>query len=268
MEKLKPHAWKMLAAIGSIFIIWGVHQIANIPREQASHWAWLTADPEVLEYIKWWFQIHGVWTLANGLFFTLTAATAFRAGEPWSRWALLYLPVHILLLSVRFYWLAVITIPLILVVVLALRAGWENVSNMSTPSPPGRAWLVFIPIGLLILYYAYDNLFAIPALEPADPARGWDWLTTDPAVIDYSKFYFRNLGLRALSIGLLTLITAAAGLRQASRHAWWILWIVPALFLVHLFFWPWLALPLIGLAMVGAVGLALTYPKPVQVWDE
>ena len=265
MDKLARFSWLILTALGLLFIGWGLHQIANIPRFPADHWDWLTADPEVLEYIKFWFRIHGVWTLANGLFFTLTAATAFRLGEAWSRWALAYLPIHIALLTVRFYWLAIITVPIIIISALALRGGWKNAAGGAV-TPPGRGWMVFIPVGLVILFYAYDNLFVIPALDPNDPERGWKWLTTDPDTIDYIKFYFRNLGLRVLSIGLLTLGTAWFGLRRGSRSAWRILWIVPALFLAHLYFWPWLAPALAGLALLAGAGLAFSYPK--RIWRQ
>ena len=246
-----------------VFIFWGIHQIINIPRHPANHWSWLTADPAVIEYIKWWFQIHGVWTLANGLFFTLTAATAFRDGEPWSRWLLAYLPIHLTLLTIRFYWLAMITIPLIMGSVLALRAGWKT-EPASPVKSSGGSWIVFLPIGLVILSYAFDNLFIIPALDPADPARGWDWLTLDPEVIDYFKFYFRNLGLRVLSVGVLTLVAACFGLRKGSRAAWRILWIVPALLLAHILFWPWLLLPLVSLALLGAAGLLMFHQTRTQ----
>lgn len=262
--KRRPHSWILLSAIGLVFTYWGLHQFAFIPRFPADHWDWLTADPEALDYIKYWFRIHGVWTLANGLFFTLTAATAFRRGEAWSRWALAYLPVYIAFLTLQAYWLAILTIPIILIAVLALRAVWKNAAAGWGIASPRRAWMTFIPIALVILYYAYYNLFVIPALDPADPARGWDWLTTDPAVIDYFKFYFRTLGLHVLSVGLLTLVTAALGLRGGSRTAWWILWITPALFLVHLYFWPWLAAALGGLALLAGAGLAFSYPRPLK----
>jgi hypothetical protein len=257
-----------LTAIGWVFAYWGLHQFAIIPRFPADHWDWLTADPEVLAYIKFWFRIHGVWTLANGLFFTLTAATAFRIGEAWSRWALAYLPVYIALLTVRAYWLVIITVPIILIAILALRAGWKNIATGGDTSSPGRGWMAFIPVALVIFYYACYNLFVIPALDPADPARGWDWLTTDPAAIDYFKFYFRTLGLHALSVGLLTLVTAALGLRRGSRTAWWILWIVPALFLAHIYFWPWLVAALAGLALLAGTGLAFSYPKLIRRQNE
>lgn len=259
MEKYRIYAWPALTLIGVMFIAWGLHQVIYIPRHPAFQWDWLTADADVLEYIKFWFQIHGAWTLANGLFYTFIAATAFRTGDAWSRWALAYLPVHITLLTFRFFWLSIITIPLALIATLALCAGRQS-DPVIPGAPARRGWVVFVPIGLVILYYAYDNLVVIPALDPTDPDRGWDWLTLEPAVIDYFKFNFVNLGLRVLSIGVLTLVTAWAGLRRGSRFAWWVLWIIPALLLAHVYFWPWLALPLIGLALLGAAGLVFSSP--------
>ena len=53
------------------------------------------------------------------------------------------------------------------------------------------AWEFLFVIGLALLFYAYDNIFVIPALSPDDPARGWEWLTRDPEVISYIKWWFR-----------------------------------------------------------------------------
>lgn len=59
---------------------------------------------------------------------------------------------------------------------------------MRTISP--QAWGLLLLVGLAIAYFAYDNIIVIPALDRADPDRGWAWLTTDPAVIDDIKGWF------------------------------------------------------------------------------
>ncbi|MBT3337986.1 MAG: hypothetical protein HN855_01890 [Anaerolineae bacterium] len=46
------------------------------------------------------------------------------------------------------------------------------------------AWLLLFFVGMSLAFYAYDNLIVIPALDPADPDRGWAWLTSDPDVIE------------------------------------------------------------------------------------
>jgi hypothetical protein len=57
------------------------------------------------------------------------------------------------------------------------------------------AWVLLMMVGLSFVYYAYDNIIVIPALSPTDPERGWAWLTTDPEVIDYIKYWFRIFGI-------------------------------------------------------------------------
>lgn len=172
MKSVKKHAWKILTAIGLLFVGWGIHQMFVIPTIAPDHWAWLTSDPEAIGYFKFWFRHHGIWTTANGVFFTLVAATAFKHQERWAWWALAYLPVHIILLTTQFYWLFFITLPLL---ALAAWLLWASRNNMDPAPEPGHkfGWIFFIIIGLAFLYFAYDNLFVIPALEVHDPDRGW-----------------------------------------------------------------------------------------------
>ena len=56
------------------------------------------------------------------------------------------------------------------------------------------SWVLQFAIGLALLYYAFYNIVVIPEIDPADPERGWLWLTSDPQVIEYVKFWFRNFG--------------------------------------------------------------------------
>lgn len=94
------------------------------------------------------------------------------------------------------------------------------------------------------------------------------WLTTVPEIIDYIKFYFRVFGVRVLAFGMLTLLTAATGLRAGSPRAWGILLIVPILVGVHLFIWPWTAPLLLGVILFAGVGLWLSYPKEKEIRHE
>lgn len=180
--------------MGSLLIAWGIHQIVIIPGFSPEHWAWLSSDFEIVDYIKFWFRNHGVWTTANGAFFTFIAAASFKKRTRWAWWALAYLPVHIILLTTQFFWLFFITIPLVLLSVWAL---WVTRDDLQPESSHRRnyGWVFFMVIGLGTLYFAYDNFFVIPALDVRDPDRGWAWLTTDPEIIDYIKFYFRVLEL-------------------------------------------------------------------------
>lgn len=267
MNEINKYAWKILTAIGLLFIGWGMHQTFVIPTISSDHWAWLTSDPEVIGYFKFWFRHHGIWTAANGLFFTLIATTAFKHRERWAWWVLAYLPVHIVFLTIQIYWLFFITIPLL---ALAIWSLWVSRENIAPVPESGRkiGWIFFILVGLAFLYFAYDNLFVIPALEVDDPNRDWVWLTTEPEIIDYIKFYFRLFGIRVLAFGMLTSITAATGLREGSRRAWGILFIVPILIGVHLFIWPWTAPLLLGVILFTGVGLWLSYSKAREYYDE
>ena len=83
-----------------------------------------------------------------------------------------------------------------------------------------QSWVLLFLVGLGIAYFAYDNLVVIPALDPADPDRGWAWLTTDPEVIDYIKFSFRNFGYWILAVAVFVTVISATGFRQGERWAW------------------------------------------------
>jgi hypothetical protein len=84
MKSVSPHAWKILTAIGLLFVGWGFQQIFVIPTIPIDHWAWLTADPEAVDYFKLWLSSHGIWTATNGVFALLVAMTAFRKQEHWA----------------------------------------------------------------------------------------------------------------------------------------------------------------------------------------
>jgi hypothetical protein len=262
---MKSNAWKILSAIGLVFVGWGINQIFVIP-SQTDHWDWLTYDPDVLNYIKGWSFPRGVWSVATGLFFSLVAATGFKHQERWASWVLVYLPVHIVILTIQAYWLFFITVPLLALTIWSI---WVGRGNNSSGSSSGRnfGWIFFIIIGLALLYLAYDNLFVIPALDVRDPDRGWAWLTTEPEIIDYIKFHFRFFGEWILAFGMLTLITAATGLREGSRRAWAIMFTVPILASVHVVIWPWTDPILLGVILLSGFGLWLSYPKEIKLSD-
>ncbi|MDX1616490.1 MAG: hypothetical protein R3300_19425 [Candidatus Promineifilaceae bacterium] len=260
LENLKNSVWIVFSLVGLSFIYWGIHQLFIIPGFDPEHWAWLTTDPEIIGYIKFWFRIQGLWTVANGLFITVVASTGFRWGERWAGWTLAYVPVHILLLTTQMYWLFIFTIPIALLLAWTL---WISRGHLQLPqmNRRGYGWIGLFAIGLSLLFYAYDNFFAIPALDVHDPDRGWAWLTTVPEVIDYIKFYFRIFGVRVLAFAMMVLVTVVAGLRRGYRRAWRALLIVPILAAVHIIFWPWLVPLLIGLLLFVCLSLWLAHPR-------
>jgi hypothetical protein len=258
MKSLSSHAWKILAGLGLLFTGWGIHQMLNIPSFDPDHWAWLTSDLEVIEYIKFNFRSHGIWTIANGLFFTIIAATAFKNGERWAWWTLTILPIHILLLTTQFFWLFFITFPLAALTGFILLKTRDKFSQ-SPENRSIRSWLFFVPVIFLILFFAYDNLIVIQALNVRDPDRGWAWLTTNPEIIDYIKFYFRVFGLRVFAFGALTLLTVTLGLKKGRFSAWLSLFLLPLLSAANIILWPWTAPIWIGAILLSGIGLWLSY---------
>jgi hypothetical protein len=99
------------------------------------------------------------------------------------------------------------------------------------------SWILILLIGLLFLYYAYDNIVTIPNLERFDPDRGWGWLTRDAEVVEYIQFQFRFMGLWVLLSGLMVTTIAATGFRKRQTWAWYSLLFIP----VHLLAFAWLA---------------------------
>lgn len=85
--------------------------------------------------------------------------------------------------------------------------------------------------------------------DPADPERGWAWLTTDPKVIDYIKFWFRNLGYWVLAVAVFAIIISITGFRQGERWAWYSLLYLPIHLGIHMAIFPWLA-PILSLLMI------------------
>jgi hypothetical protein len=123
------------------------------------------------------------------------------------------------------------------------------------------SWVLLFLVGLLIAYFAYDYLVVIPGLDPADPNRGWRWLTTDPEVIEYIKFWFRNFGFWVLAVAFFVTIIAATGFRKGERWAWYALLYLPVHILIHMFIWPWTIPILLLLLIITVAGLLLPFRR-------
>ena len=124
-----------------------------------------------------------------------------------------------------------------------------------------NAWIIFFIIGLFFLFYAIDNIFVIPGLDCEDPERGWAWLTCEPEVIDYVKYWFRMLGIWAAAAAAFTLLVSATGFRQGQPWAWYAMWIVPLILLSQLYFIPWFFGLYLLLIAMSLAGLALPYRR-------
>lgn len=122
-----------------------------------------------------------------------------------------------------------------------------------------NSWGLLFLVGLGIAYFAYDNIVVIPALDPANPDRGWAWLTTDPEVIEYIKFWFRNFGLWVLAVAVLVIVISVTGFRNGERWAWFSLLYLPIHIAIHMLIWPWTIPILLVLMIMTLVGLFLPF---------
>lgn len=121
------------------------------------------------------------------------------------------------------------------------------------------AWILLFAVGLALLFYAYDNIIVIPALSPNDPDRGWEWLTRDPEVIDYIKFWFRLFGFWVLAVTVQVLVISATGYRKGQKWAFYSLLYLPVHVVIHMFIWPWLAPILAIILLMIIAGLVLPF---------
>ncbi len=121
------------------------------------------------------------------------------------------------------------------------------------------SWILLFVVGLGLVFYAYYNLITIPALDPADPERGWAWLTTDPEVIEYIKWWFRTLGFWVLAVSIFVMIISSTGYRKGERWAWYSLTYLPIHILIHIFIWPWFTSILGVVLLIVIAALALPF---------
>jgi len=123
------------------------------------------------------------------------------------------------------------------------------------------AWMLLLIAGIGMAIFAYDNLVVIPTLDPADPDRGWAWLTSDPEVIEYIKFWFRNFGFWVLAVSVFVMVTSVTGYRQGDRWAWFALLYLPIHIAIHMVIWPWTIPILAVLLLLVLAGLFLPYRR-------
>ena len=112
-----------------------------------------------------------------------------------------------------------------------------------------HSWILLLVVGLAVGYFAYDNLVVIPWLDPADPDRGWSWLTSDPEIIEYIKFHFRIFGFWVLAFAVFVIVTSITGYRRGEKWAWYSLLYLPVHIVIHMFLWPW-TIPILLLLLI------------------
>jgi hypothetical protein len=124
MSFLQKHAWVLLFAVGLLLLVYAYDNIVVLstmpPDDPERGWAWLTQEPEILDYIQMWFRTFGLWVLAVAVFVLVVSATGYRSGQRWAFFSLLYMPVHILIHMLLWPWLIPLLAVLLLVTVLGL----------------------------------------------------------------------------------------------------------------------------------------------------
>jgi hypothetical protein len=123
MKSLAKWSWILLFLVGMSFAIYAYYNLVTIPALEPDDpergWAWLTTDPEVIEYIKFTFRMLGYWVLALAVLVMAISATGYRKGERWAWYCLLYLPIHIVIFMLIIPW----TIPVLIILLAAVLIG-------------------------------------------------------------------------------------------------------------------------------------------------
>ena len=124
MKQVGRHAWILLLIVGLGLAYYAHYNLIVIPGldpdDPDQGWAWLTSDLGVIEYIKFWFRILGLWVLALSITVVVISATGYRKGQRWAWYSLLYLPAHILAHVFFWPWLAPLLLVVLVIAVLGL----------------------------------------------------------------------------------------------------------------------------------------------------
>mgnify|MGYP006971714097 CR=1 FL=1 len=117
-------------------------------------------------------------------------------------------------------------------------------------------WIIFILFGLLQISSGLQSL-CILCMEPGH----WDWLTSDPEVLDYLNLTWRWIGVVGLTFGIWTLVITLTGFRQGVRWTWWAMWLWPAFLAAQAIIFPY-TMPMMAILIgVAVIGLFLPYRR-------
>jgi hypothetical protein len=123
---IKQWSWVIFLLLGLLILVFAWYNAFFIPALDPADpdmgWAWLTTDPEIIEYIKFNFRAQGMWIFAYGLLVIAAAVGGFRQGERWAWLGLCSVPLVLCLMLLMMPWtLPVLFLPLMLsIVALAL----------------------------------------------------------------------------------------------------------------------------------------------------
>ena len=123
---MKRWNWIVFLILGVLIILFSMYNASYIPAldpaDPEEGWAWLTTNPEIIDYIKFNFRVQGVWQLGYGLLVMATAVGGFRQGERWAWLGLCSVPLVLILMSLMMPWTMPVLIVLLLLAVAALAA--------------------------------------------------------------------------------------------------------------------------------------------------
>jgi hypothetical protein len=123
---IKQWSWVIFLLLGLLILVFAWYNAFFIPALDPADpdmgWAWLTTDPEIIEYIKFNFRAQGMWIFAYGLLVIAAAVGGFQQGESWAWLGLCSVPLVLCLMLLMMPWtLPVLFLPLMLsIVALAL----------------------------------------------------------------------------------------------------------------------------------------------------
>jgi len=115
---MKKYYWIIFLVLGMLILLFAAYNAFYIPAldpaDPDQGWAWLTRDPEIIEYIKYNFRFQGMWQFAYGLLVIATAAGGLRQNQKWAWIGLWSLPLVLALMAFMAPW----TLPVLLVPIL------------------------------------------------------------------------------------------------------------------------------------------------------
>lgn len=96
-----------------LFAVYNAFYIPALdPADPDEGWAWLTTDPEIIEYIKFNFRVQGMWQFGYGLL-VMAAAFVLRQGSRWAWMGLWSVPLVLIFMTLMMPWtLPVIFLPM------------------------------------------------------------------------------------------------------------------------------------------------------------
>jgi hypothetical protein len=118
---MKAKDWIVFLGLGILMLAFSLHNALYIPLfTPAAHWQWLTSETDVLDYIRYYFRVQGIWQLGFAVMVLITAVTGYRRRQLWAWYAMWSVPLVLVLVTLMMVWLIPITGLLIIAAAAAL----------------------------------------------------------------------------------------------------------------------------------------------------